>query len=412
MFHPWLPISPESDFSIYNLPFGIFSDDRPARAGVAVGEWVLDLGAAYAQNLFPHFPEAGSAFRKPVLNDLISLGRDFSIYVRQCIQAALCDRESVVCRHADHLLIPLKNVRLHLPLKIGNYTDFYSSEEHAFSIGQLFRPENPLFPNWKHMPVAYHGRASSIVVSGTAVRRPYGQIGSAGGTPSWKATEALDYELELAWVIGKDSAIGQPVPVEAAEDYIFGALLFNDWSARDIQRWEYQPLGPFTSKNFASSVSPWIVTWEALQPFRVPAPIQSPEPLHYLQDPSRLNLDLTLSVGIQPENQEEFMAGKTNATHLYWTAAQQIAHHTVTGCNLQTGDLLATGTISGTNLNEKGCLLEATQNGRNPISLVNGLERRFLEDRDTVLMRGIGRQGDVRVGFGELKGQILPARPH
>lgn len=262
------------------------------------------------------------------------------------------------------------------------------------------------------MPVAYHGRASSIVVSGTAVCRPYGQIGSAGGTPSWKTTEALDYELELAWVIGKDSVMGQPVPVEAAEDYIFGALLFNDWSARDVQRWEYQPLGPFTSKNFASSVSPWIVTWEALQPLRVPAPVQSPKPLPYLQDPSRLNLDLTLSVGIQPDNQEEFMAGKTNARHLYWTAAQQIAHHTVTGCNLQTGDLLATGTISGTNLQEKGCLLEATQNGRNPISLANGLERRFLEDYDTVLMRAFGRQGDIHVGFGELKGQILPARPH
>ncbi|SDG63560.1 fumarylacetoacetate hydrolase [Dyadobacter soli] len=409
MLQSWLPVPSDSDFSIHNLPFGIFSDERPARAGLAIGEWVVDLAAAYALNMFPHYPEAGSAFRKPVLNDLIALGRGFSEYVRKIVQAALCDRESALNQFSDHLLVPLKSVQMHMPLKVGNYTDFYSSEEHAFSVGQMFRPENPLFPNWKHLPVAYHGRASSIVVSGTPVPRPWGQTGQPGGVPAFKPTNALDYELELAFVIGKDSAIGRPVAVAEAEDYIFGLLLFNDWSARDIQRWEYQPLGPFTSKNFASSVSPWIVTWEALQHFRVPAPPQEPEPLPYLAHSPRQNFDLSLSVSIKPNNGEEFLVCKTHSRNIYWTAAQQIAHHTVTGCNLQPGDLLATGTISGREINQKGCLLEATLNGTQPVMLKNGVERRFLEDHDEVIMRGFGQKGDIRVGFGGLRGQVLPA---
>ncbi|WP_426295489.1 fumarylacetoacetase [Dyadobacter endophyticus] len=411
MLQPWLPVAPDSDFSIHNLPFGIFSDDRPARAGVAIGNWVVDLATAYGLNMFPHYPEAGSAFRKPVLNELVALGRSFSDYVRKIIQTALCDRESVLHQYSDHLLIPQKKVQMHMPLKVGNYTDFYSSEEHAFSVGQIFRPENPLFPNWKHLPVAYHGRASSIVVSGTPIPRPRGQIGQVDGTPAFKPTHALDYELELAWVIGKDSAVGQSVPVAEAEDYIFGLLLFNDWSARDIQRWEYQPLGPFTSKNFASGVSPWIVTWEALQPFRVPAPLQQPQPLPYLAHHPRQNFDLSLSVGVRPGHGEEFLVCQTNARDIYWTAAQQIAHHTVTGCNMQIGDLLATGTISGKNITQKGCLLEATLNGTQPVKLGENIERRFLEDDDEVIMRGFGQNANVRVGFGELRGKVLPALP-
>ncbi|MCF0073928.1 fumarylacetoacetase [Dyadobacter sp. CY261] len=409
MLQSWLPVPPDSDFSIYNLPFGIFSDERPARAGVAIGEWVVDLTAAYALNLFPHYPEAGGAFRKPVLNDLIGLGREFSEYVRKTIQDALFDHDSVLHQYAGHLLIRQKDVQMHMPLKVGNYTDFYSSEEHAFSVGQIFRPDNPLFPNWKQMPVAYHGRASSIVASGTPVYRPQGQVGQASGNPAFVATRALDYELELAFVIGKDSTFGRPVPVGEAEDYIFGMLLFNDWSARDIQRWEYQPLGPFTSKNFASGISPWIVTWEALHPFRVPAPAQLPRPLPYLSIEPRLNFDLSLSVGIKPENGSEYEVCQTNAQHLYWTAAQQIAHHTITGCNLQTGDLLATGTISGRGISQKGCLLEATLNGRQSVKLGDGVERRFLEDNDEVVMRGFGQKEKIRVGFGELRGKVLPA---
>lgn len=411
MLNPWLPIASDSDFSIHNLPFGIFSDERPARAGVAIGDWVVDLATAYGLNMFPHYPEAGSAFRKPMLNELVALGRGFSEYVRKIIQTALCDRESVLHQYSDHLLIPQKSVQMHMPLKVGNYTDFYSSEEHAFSVGQIFRPDNPLFPNWKHLPIAYHGRASSIVVSGTPVPRPRGQIGQANGIPAFQPTNALDYELELAWVIGKDSSVGRPVPVADAEEYIFGLLLFNDWSARDIQRWEYQPLGPFTSKNFASGVSPWIVTWEALQPFRVPAPEQQPEPLPYLVHHPRQNFDLSLSVGIRPEDGAEISVCQTNARGIYWTAAQQIAHHTVTGCNLQTGDLLATGTISGKDIAQKGCLLEATLNGTQPVKLANGIERRFLEDHDEVIMRGFGQSASARIGFGELRGKVLPALP-
>ncbi|SEJ64991.1 fumarylacetoacetate hydrolase [Dyadobacter sp. SG02] len=409
MLQSWLPIPPDSDFSIHNLPFGIFSDERPARAGLAIGDWVVDLAAAYALNMFPHYPEAGSAFRKPVLNELVALGRGFSDYVRNTVQTALCDSHSDLKQFSNHLLIPQKKVQMHMPLKVGNYTDFYSSEEHAFSVGQLFRPENPLFPNWKHLPVAYHGRASSIVVSGTPVPRPWGQIGQTSGIPAFKPTNALDYELELAFVIGKDSAIGRPVSIAEAEDYIFGMVLFNDWSARDIQRWEYQPLGPFTSKNFASGISPWVVTWEALQHFRVPAPPQEPEPLPYLVHQPRQNFDLCLSVSVKPHDGQEVLVCNNNASGIYWTIAQQIAHHTVTGCNLQTGDLLATGTISGKEISQKGCLLEATLNGTQPITLHNGVGRRFLEDHDEVIMHGFGQKGDIRVGFGELRGKVLPA---
>jgi fumarylacetoacetase len=408
MQQSWLPVETDSDFSIDNLPFGIFSDDRPARAGLAIGEWVVDLAAAHALNFFPQYPGNSGVFRKPVLNDLIGLGRDFSEYVRKTVQTGLCDRDSILHQYADHLLVRQKDVQMHMPLRIGNYTDFYSSADHATTVGQLFRPDNPLFPNWKHMPVAYHGRASSIAISGTPVYRPWGQIGQSNDSPAFMPTNALDYELELAFVIGKDSVPGQPVPAEEADEYIFGALLFNDWSARDIQRWEYQPLGPFTSKNFASGISPWIITWDALQAFRVPAPMQSPEPLPYLRCEAR-NFDLSLSVSIKPENEDEFLVCQNNAKTLYWAAAQQIAHHTITGCNLQIGDLLATGTISGKERNAKGCLLEATGNGKETVMLADGIERRFLEDHDEVIMRGFGRNGNVRVGFGELRGKILPA---
>lgn len=408
MQHSWLPIPSDSDFSVHNLPFGIFSDERPARAGLAIGEWIVDLSAAHSLNLFPAYPDAGSVFRRPVLNELMALGPTFSTYVRKTIQTELYDPASTLRRLAGHLLIKQSAAEMHLPIRIGNYTDFYSSEAHASGVGSIFRPENPLFPNWKQMPVAYHGRASSIVVSGTPVHRPWGQVAQAGGDPRFCPTHALDYELELGFVIGKSSEIGRPIPVTEAEDYVFGVVLFNDWSARDFQRWEYQPLGPFTSKNFASGMSPWIVTMDALQAFRIPAPEQVPSPLPYLDHPGRLNFDLSLSVGISAGEQGESTTGRAHAKHLYWTISQQIAHHTITGCNLQTGDLLATGTISGTGLDEKGCLLEATQNGKQPVRLANGADRRFLEDYDEVIMRGFAEKGGIRVGFGELRGQVLP----
>lgn len=407
MHQSWLPVALDSDFSIHNLPFGIFSDLRGRRAGVAIGDFVIDLAEAYDLGMFPEYKLKENVFRKPVLNDAIKLGRAFSRYVRTVLQNALCTPYSSLHQHADSLLIRIQDVQMHLPLQIGNYTDFYSSEEHATTVGKLFRPDNPLFPNWKQMPVAYHGRASSIVVSGTPVHRPCGQMGT-GDMPVFAPTKALDYELELAFVVGMDSELGKPIPVSCAEDYIFGVLLFNDWSARDIQRWEYQPLGPFTSKNFASSVSPWIVTMDALDAFRNDLAEQSPEPLPYLLHENRRGFDINLTIGISPAGREECEVAATNSRQLYWNISQQVAHHTVTGCNLNVGDLLATGTISGGSSPEKGCLLEATSGGKSPVSLKNGIQRTFLEDNDEVIMRGYAQKGDIRVGFGELRGKILP----
>ncbi|WAC13538.1 fumarylacetoacetase [Dyadobacter pollutisoli] len=404
----WLTISEHSDFSIHNLPFGVFSRTHALPvAGVAIGDYIIDLAQAYDKGVFPEYPLKENVFRKPFLNDFISLGRTFSGYVRIVLQQSLQDPDSLLKKLANSLIVRQSDVQLHIPLKVGNYTDFYSSQEHATNVGKLFRPDDPLFPNWKHMPVAYHGRASSIVVSGTAIQRPSGQISKdAAGAPTFAPTRSLDYELELAFVVGKDSQLGRPVPIDLAEEHIFGALLFNDWSARDIQRWEYQPLGPFTSKNFASSISPWIVTMEALEPFRTEPPVQSPMPLPYLIHSGRKGFDLHLSVAIKPSGDQEYRVSQTNSDHLYWNISQQVAHHTITGCNLNVGDLLATGTISGPEHHSAGCLLEATAGGKEPIYLSDKVVRRFLEDGDEVIIRGYGQKGDIRVGFGELKGII------
>lgn len=411
MQQPWLPISVNSDFSIHNLPFGIFSRGGQApSAGVAIGEFVIDLAAANDLGMFPEYPRNENVFRKPFLNDFISLGRRFSSYIRSVLQGELLNPDSLLNKQAEKLLLQQSEVTMHLPLKVGNYTDFYSSQEHATTVGKLFRPDNPLFPNWKQMPVAYHGRASSIVVSETPIHRPMGQIcKDATLTPVLTPTQALDYELELAFVVGKDSTWGKPVAADQAEDFIFGAVLFNDWSARDIQRWEYQPLGPFTSKNFASSISPWMVTMEALQILRTPPITQIPEPLPYLNHHERKGFDIDLSVYIQPCNDVEYLVSQTNTRFLYWTISQQVTHHTITGCNLVIGDLLATGTISGPNSKSAGCLLEATAGGKQPLQLSPTTFRRFLEDGDQVVMRGFGQKEGIRIGFGDLKGKILPA---
>lgn len=407
----WLTIHPQSDFSIHNLPFGIFSEEYEApSACVAIGSFVIDLSIAYNLGMFPAYPNVENVFRQPVLNDLISMGQEFSTYVRCILQEELTNEKSLLKTHAEWLLIPQKDVQMHMPIKVGDYTDFYSSEEHAITVGKIFRPDNPLFPNWKHLPVAYHGRASSIVVSGTPIHRPIGQINKKeSNSPELGPTQALDYELELGFVIGKDSVLGKPVSINEAEDYIFGAVLFNDWSARDIQRWEYQPLGPFTSKNFASSISPWVVTMEALQMLRATPHIQVPQPLSYLQHSERKGFDIDLTVAIKPLVGEKYTVSKTNAHHLYWNISQQIAHHTITGCNLKVGDLLATGTISGPDSGSAGCLLEATRGGKEPLQLANNISRRFLEDGDEVVMHGYGSVEGKRIGFGDLTGNILPA---
>ncbi len=335
----------------------------------------------------------------------MALGRPAARTVRLFLQEQLITSDSALHRAADQVLVRQTGATLHLPVAIGDYTDFYSSLEHATNVGQLFRPDNPLLPNWKHLPVAYHGRASSIVVSGTSIRRPSGQVLPANATePILSASEALDYELELGFVMGKNSEIAAPVSTDEAEDYIFGCVLFNDWSARDIQRWEYQPLGPFLSKNFASSMSPWVVTLDALENCRVTGPTQNPAPLPYLQTSGALNFDLNLEVAIKTEAAETAVC-RTNARHLYWNIRQQLAHHTVSGCNLRVGDLLATGTISGPD--GKGCLLELTEGGKQPIRLANGTERTYLQNGDEVIMRGYAEQNGLRVGFGEVRGKIL-----
>ena len=307
---------------------------------------------------------------------------------------------------------PKNSVKLHLPIKIGDYTDFYSSEQHATNVGMMFRdPQNALLPNWKHMPVAYHGRASSIFVSGTNFHRPKGQVNSSDSTlPIFSATKRLDIELEMATIIGKSNPIGQAIDVNEAEEYVFGFLLFNDWSARDIQRWEYVPLGPFLGKNFFSSVSPWVVTIEALEPFRVPAEPQNPSVLPYLKEKNRQNFDIQLEVMLKPQNTEGGVISISNFKNMYWTVAQQIAHHTVNGCNLNVGDVLASGTISGKETNSFGSLLELTWGGKNPILLTNGEKRTFVEDGDTVIIKGFAEKNGIRIDFGEVRNTVLPVK--
>ena len=402
-----IPIPGNSDFTLHNLPFGIFSTEGSSpRVGVAVGEHILDLVKLGETGVFDF---DRSVLAKSVLNEFIDLGKAVTGRVRTDIQSWLENGERIT----GEMFVRQSEATIHLPLRIGDYTDFYSSIEHATNVGKLFRdPENALLPNWKHLPVGYHGRSSSIVVSGTPVVRPTGQTkGKDDPTPSFGPSRQLDFELEMAFVIGKNTELGTRITTEAADEYIFGFLLFNDWSARDIQRWEYVPLGPFLGKNFASSVSPWVVTLEALEPFRVAGPRQEPEPLPYLRTTGPQNFDLKLSVDLQPLNTNATRICRSNFRYMYWNAAQQLAHHTVNGCNVRTGDLLASGTISGRDEHSYGSLLEITQAGRQPFTLYDGTQRSFLEDYDTVIMRAYGERDGIRVGFGEVRSQVLPARP-
>jgi fumarylacetoacetase len=405
----WLSISANSDFSLYNLPFGIFDsgDGRP-RAGIAIGDHIVDLAAAAETGLFGKRRFFKKIFEQPVLNDFIALGKPVTNRVRRKVQEWLCRPETP--DNAGNLLADRRTARMHLPVRIGDYTDFYSSIEHATNVGKMFRPDNPLLPNWRWLPVGYHGRSSSIVPSGTPVRRPYGQILPKGQeTPVFSASRQLDFELEMAFIIGKDTALGESVRVENAEDYIFGLVLFNDWSARDIQRWEYVPLGPFLGKNFASSVSPWIVPLEALKPFRTKGPKQTPPPFEYLNARGARNYDIALEVAIQAGDAEPAVVCRSNMRHLYWSMAQQLAHHTINGCNIRVGDLMASGTISGPGPGTYGSMLELSWAGQQPIPLADGSSRTFLQDGDTVVMRGWGEKPGMRVGFGEVRGEILPA---
>jgi fumarylacetoacetase len=415
------------DFPIQNLPFGVFrrrdSSDAPS-VGIAIGNQILSLAACEATVGVPKGPLAG-ACAEPMLNQLMALGRDHWATLRAEVSALLAAGSPVHRREprvGERILVPMEEAELFVPARIGDYSDFYASLHHATNVGSMFRPDNPLLPNYKWVPIGYHGRASSIVVSGTPVRRPQGQIkGPEADQPMYAVTRALDYEAEMGCFVGPGNPLGQPVPLEKAEDHLFGLSLVNDWSARDIQTWEYQPLGPFLAKSFATTVSPWIVTFEALEPYRVPAfqrPAGDPDPLPYLasnENRSSGGIDVMVDVFLssarmRAANRLPVRVSHSRLANLYWTMAQMFTHHTSNGCNLRPGDLFASGTISGPTKASRGCLLELTWRGAEPLELSNGETRKFLEDGDEVILRAFcERPGAARIGFGECRGVIVPA---
>ena len=410
----WVEGADGSGFGLENLPFGAVArrDDpahpapnRPARPAVRIGEHALILQPLAEAGLLGDLPP--DVFAGPVLNPFLALGRPAWSATRARVTELL--REDAPEREAAAAaLVPLAEVEARLPVAIGDYVDFYSSIEHASNVGRIFRPDaEPLLPNWRHLPVGYHGRASSVVVSGTGVRRPQGQLPppEPGGAPRFGPTERLDIELELGFVTGPGNALGTSIPASAIREHVFGFVLVNDWSARDVQRWEYVPLGPFLGKSFATSVSPWIVPLEALEPHRVAARPQDPEPLPYLRTDEDWALDIELEVALVPEGGEETVVSRTNARGLYWTAPQQLAHATVNGTNVRPGDLYASGTISGAEPGTAGSLLELSWGGRDPLELAGGGTRTFLEDGDTVILRGTAGP----VSLGEVRGSILPS---
>ena len=407
----WISYNEDCDFSIYNIPFGIFSTkNKSPRVGIAIGDKVLDLAGVAKQGFFDKIKIDKKVFSQNTLNDFISAGKPKTKKVRLTLQKLLSGKSSPL-QDFPKLFHKQSAVKMHLPVAIGDYTDFYSSIEHATNVGMMFRdPANALLPNWRHIPVGYHGRSSSIIVSGENIKRPKGQLMMKDAKrPVYKPSQRVDFELEMGFVIGKDSALGKPVTIEKAEDHIFGLALFNDWSARDIQKWEYVPLGPFLGKNFASSLSPWIVTLEALDPFRVQGPKQKPAVQSYLKYTGLQNYDINLDVSITPNKGSENEVSHSNFKFMYWNMLQQLAHHTVNGCNVRVGDLLASGTISGKDVNSYGSMLEIAWAGSKPITLNDGTQRKFINDHDTVTMRGYAQKEGVRVGFGEVKAKILPS---
>ncbi len=410
----WVEVPPHSDFPLQNLPFGVFrtSYSPEPRLCTAIGEYVVDLNVMYQMSLFDELDLPPTVFKNRYLNELMALGRGYARALRERIADLLDADNDEVQNQAWHFLHPMDKVELLLPIHVGDYTDFYSSKEHATNVGSMFRdPANALLPNWLHLPVGYHGRSSSIVVSGTPVRRPLGQTMPDGADrPVFGPSRLLDFELEMAFVIGLPNDLGQPIPIDKAEDHIFGLVLFNDWSARDIQKWEYVPLGPFLGKNFASTISPWVVTLDALEPFRTHGPKQDPEPLPYLRIDGPRSYDIQLEVAIQPESAPEaYPVCRSNFKYMYWNMCQQLAHHTINGCNMRTGDLCPSGTISGPTPDSFGSMLELSWRGTKPVKLPDGSERKFLLDGDTVIMRGWAENDGVRIGFGEAAGKILPA---
>jgi fumarylacetoacetase len=418
---------PGTDFPIQNLPFGVFqrkgADETPA-VGIAIGDQILDVAACREARLFKGLSyTAALSCDVPALNSLMGLGLEYWSALRERVSELLRadgsdggDTRNIV-RGA---LLPMSGVYMHMPAVVGDYTDFYASVYHATNVGSMFRPDNPLLPNYKHIPIAYHGRASSLCASGTPVIRPHGQTkDDRSPTPEYGPSRLLDYELEVGFFVGPGNRLGQTIPISEAEQHIFGLCIVNDWSARDMQKWEYQPLGPFLAKSFTTSVSPWIVTLEALEPFRVPSfqrPASDPQPLAYLDDPNnreRGGIDLTLEVDVatrkmREENIKPHKLSQGSFKDMYWTIGQMLTHHSSNGCNMRPADLLASGTVSGESEDSRGCLLEITWRGQKPLQLPTGEERRFLQDGDELIMRGYcEREGFARIGFGECRGVIV-----
>ena len=408
----WVSYQEDTDFPIQNIPFGVASNGAETKCCVSrIGNYVIDLAKLHMLDAFNGILLPPRIFDHDSLNPFIALGKEITSIVRMRLIniLALDSPHHDLKRASNEWLIPIESVILHLPVEIGDYTDFYSSIEHATNVGTMFRDaSNPLLPNWKHLPVGYHGRASSIFVSGHSFPRPKGQLKPDDGPPIFGPSTQMDFELEMGFIVGKQTNPGESVPIAKAENYIFGLALFNDWSARDIQKWEYVPLGPFLGKNFASTVSPWIVTLEALEPFRTAGPHQDPEVLPYLKAEGHFNYDIELEVAIQPENSAPSVVSRTNFKYMYWSMVQQLAHHTVNGCNIRIGDLYASGTISGPTPDSLGSLLELSWKGTREVSLAQGETRKFLKDGDTVILKGRGKKEGVSIGFGECSAKLLP----
>ncbi len=415
----FIPVSADSHFPIQNLPYGVFSvrgEDNP-RVGVAIGDWVLDVSLLEARGFFDSTSLRGKGvFASPSLNRFMATGRQAWTEVRTRISELLREDEPTL-RDDESLrkesLIPMDRVELRMPVEIGDYTDFYSSREHATNVGTMFRgKENALMPNYLWIPVGYHGRASSVVLSGTDLHRPVGQSkADDADSPKCGPSRLVDFELEMGFFVGAGNDLGHSIPVDSASDHIFGMTLVNDWSARDIQKWEYVPLGPFLSKSFGTSISPWVVTLEALSPFRCAGPEQDPKPLPYLHRDGDQSYDIQLEVSLQGESMSDAQViSRSNFKHLYWSMQQQIAHHTINGCNTRTGDMMASGTISGPTPDSYGSMLELSWRGEKPISFPHGEERKFIQDGDRITMTGWCQGDGYRVGFGEVTGRILPAQ--
>jgi fumarylacetoacetase len=411
----WLSVPENSDFPIQNIPFGVFiTKEDVITIGTRIGNYAIDMGALQQLDYFEGIDLTDDIFMQDTLNDFISDGKKTWRLIRNRL-SDIFEIDNPKLRdnnnHKKIVIFNIEDVEMLLPVQIGDYTDFYSSKEHATNVGKMFRdPENALLPNWLHIPVGYHGRSSTIIPSGVPVHRPMGQtIPKEATQPIFGPSKLVDFELEMAFITTDANVMGECVPIEEAEEYIFGMVLLNDWSARDIQKWEYVPLGPFLAKNFGSSISPWIVTMDALQPFKVESVKQDPQPLPYLQQTGKHSFDIQLEVAIQPENVEETIVSKSNFKYMYWTMAQQLAHHTSNGCRVNSGDMMGSGTISGPTEDSFGSMLELTWGGKNPIKMRDGSERKFINDNDTVIMRGYCKNEAVRIGFGECSCKLLPA---